>query len=76
MPIDDYKCFACGRQIDLESYYYVYTGRLQQGVQSDPAATKEYTLCRDCFNQINTELLVAIHKRKKKGEEQAGKPQP
>lgn len=74
MPIEDYRCFACERQLDLENYYYVYTGRLQQGVQSDPKNIKEYTLCKDCFNQINAELLVSIQKRKKQKQGDSSKP--
>lgn len=65
MAIDDYTCYICSKMIDLEEYYYVYTGRLQQGVESGKS-NKEYVLCRNCFNQTNAELLISIEKQKKK----------
>lgn len=65
MAINDYNCYVCNKLIDLEEYYYVYTGRLQQGVESNKS-TKEYVLCRNCFNQINAELLISMERQKKR----------
>jgi hypothetical protein len=44
----------------------VYTGRLQQGIHSDPKATLEYNLCSTCFNQIKAEIIVSVMRKKNK----------
>ncbi len=64
MTINDMKCEVCGEELAVDTYYYIATGRLAQGVQSDPKAYKEYTLCNDCYTKLNTELLVSLRKAK------------
>ncbi len=66
MTINDMKCEVCGEELAVDTYYYIATGRLAQGVQSDPKAYKEYTLCNDCYTKLNTELLVSLQKAKMK----------
>jgi hypothetical protein len=64
MSIDDSKCEICGAELAMDNYYYIYAGRLQQGPQSDKKGNTEYTLCMNCYTQINAELMVSIQKRK------------
>jgi hypothetical protein len=64
MGIDTEKCQVCGSDLDAENCYYIYTGRLQQGVMSDKKSAAEYTLCGTCYNQIYAELMVSIQRRK------------
>ena len=64
MPITDNNCYICGEEISAENYYYISTGRLQQGVMSDPKAYKEYVLCTNCYAMVNAELIASIQKRK------------
>lgn len=64
MSIVDEKCEICKKELDVENYYYISTGRLQQGIMSNPNAYKEYTLCRDCYTRLNADLLVSINKLK------------
>ncbi|MEM3841696.1 MAG: hypothetical protein QXN59_03320 [Candidatus Micrarchaeaceae archaeon] len=67
MGIEDAVCSVCGKQLDTEDYYYIYTGRLQQGVESGAGTNKEYIMCRNCYVQINAELLSAIRRKSEKG---------
>lgn len=71
MSIDDSKCEICGDELSTENYYYIYAGRLQQGPLSDKKSMIEYTLCTNCYNQIKTELLVSIQRRKNLMEKKA-----
>jgi hypothetical protein len=64
MPINEENCYICGAELSTENYYYIATGRLQQGVMSDPKAYKEYALCTNCYAMVNAELIVSIQKRK------------
>ncbi|MEM3791380.1 MAG: hypothetical protein QXL16_01460 [Candidatus Micrarchaeaceae archaeon] len=66
MGIEEDKCDICGAQLDLENYYYLYLGRLQQGVMSNSKAMNEYKLCTSCFNTIKGNILV-MQQRNKKG---------
>ncbi len=71
MPgINDMTCHICGDELNTENYYYIATGRLAQGVMSDPKAYAEYYLCSNCYAQVNGELMASIakHKMKKKEE--------
>lgn len=68
MSIDDSKCEICGEELSTENYYYIYSGRLQQGPQSDKKSALEYTLCTNCYNQIKAELMVSIQRRKMQNE--------
>lgn len=65
MPISDSDCSICGEELNAENYYYIYTGRLQQGVMSDTRTNKEYVMCSNCFAQINADLLASIQRRRK-----------
>jgi hypothetical protein len=69
MSINDARCFICGEELNVENYYYVAAGRLQQGVMSDPKAYSEYTLCSNCYAQVNGELMASLRKHKMKKEE-------
>ncbi len=73
MSINDARCEICGEELDVENYYYVAAGRLQQGVMSDPKANSEYTLCSNCYAQVNGELMASIQKRKMKKKEEGEK---
>jgi hypothetical protein len=66
MSIDESKCDACGAQLDLDNYYYIYTGRLQQGPQSDKKSAMEYNLCSTCYNEIKAGIMVAVQRKKQK----------
>lgn len=66
MSIDDTRCEVCGAELDVENYYYISTGRLQQGPMSDPKAASETVMCMNCFNQIKAELMVSIGRQKQR----------
>ncbi|HVC58345.1 MAG TPA: hypothetical protein VND15_02620 [Candidatus Acidoferrales bacterium] len=72
MSIDETKCEICGADMDVENYYYISTGRLQQGPMSDPKATSETLLCMACFTQIKAELMVSIGRQKAKHADDKG----
>ena len=69
MTIATTKCDICGEELDLENYYYIATGRLQQGTHSDPKAYKEYTMCTSCYAMINGEFMASVQKHKMKNQE-------
>jgi hypothetical protein len=70
MPgINDAVCDICGEELSMDNYYYLSAGRLQQGVNSDPKAYSEYTLCTSCYAQVNGELIASIQKYKNKHSE-------
>jgi len=64
MSIEDQKCEICGEELSMESFYYIYAGRLQQGPMSDKKSIMEYNLCTNCYTQIKAELMVAVQRRK------------
>ncbi len=66
MGINEASCSVCGKELDADDYYYIYTGKLQQGVESSAGSTKEYVLCRNCYAQINAELISAIKRQSDK----------
>lgn len=70
MTISNTNCEICGQELDLENYYYIATGRLQQGVNSDPRAYREYTLCTSCYAMVNGELIASVQKYKSKNKAQ------
>ena len=71
MSINDASCQVCGEELNVENYYYISAGRLQQGVMSDPKSYLEYTLCTDCYQKIKAELMVSFQKYKAKAQAQA-----
>ncbi len=64
MGIEADRCDVCGLELSSDNYYYIYTGRLQQGVSSNPKGVREYKMCSTCFSQIEAELIVSVQKRK------------
>ena len=72
MSINDARCEICAEELNMENYYYVSAGRLQQGVMSDPKAYSEYTLCSNCYAQVKGELMASIQKHKSKKVEESG----
>lgn len=64
MSIEDQKCEICGEELSMDSFYYIYAGRLQQGPMSDKKSILEYNLCTNCYTQIKAELMVSIQRRK------------
>ncbi len=69
MSINDTRCEICGEELNVENYYYISAGRLQQGVNSDPKAYTEYTLCTNCYAQIKAELMASVQRQKNKRNE-------
>jgi hypothetical protein len=70
MPgIDNARCEICGDELSMDNYYYISAGRLQQGVNSDPKAYAEYTLCTNCYAQVKGELMASVQKYKNKRNE-------
>lgn len=67
--INDAWCEICGEELNVENYYYISAGRLQQGVMSDPKAYTEYTLCTSCYAQVKGELMASVTKYKAKKNE-------
>ncbi len=72
MSIDDNRCDICGQELTVESLYYVYASRLQQGPMSDKKGILEYGLCTDCYTQIKAELIVSVQRRKSLLEKKEG----
>ncbi len=70
MSIFDDKCDVCQEELNTENYYYIYSGRMQQSVHSDPKATREFKLCTNCYNRISAELLASVMKYKLKHQEE------
>ena len=68
--INDARCEICGDELNVENYYYISAGRLQQGVMSDPKAYTEYTLCTNCYAQVKGELMASVAKYKAKKKEE------
>lgn len=69
MGIEEEKCDICGEELNAENYYYIYTGRLQQGVMSDPKANTEYKMCNNCYARVKAELMASVQKHKMKSKE-------
>lgn len=67
--IEDAKCFICGEELNVENYYYISAGRLQQGVMSDPKSYAEWTLCTNCYALVKGELAANIQMRRNKQNE-------
>lgn len=50
--------------MSVESCYYIYAGRLQQGPMSDKKSIMEHNLCTNCYNMVKADLLVSIQRHK------------
>lgn len=65
MGIDTAACDVCRAELTAEDYYYIYAGRLQQGVSSDSKNVLEYKMCSTCYSQTRADLMVSVQRRKK-----------